>query len=594
MSKGLWIVAISAAAAVLLPAVAGSNYMQGLFVLVCVYSMLALSANLVFGYLGYTTFGQAAFFGLGGYTTVLLSTAAGVNFWAAALIAIAPGMLLGALVGAASLRVGGAYFAITSLTVAEILRLIADNWIGLTRGPMGLLLPRPSIPFLNDMGLSFSQYYLGITVLAAGIVFAVVWRLLRSPAGRAWEAIRESSSLAEAVGIGTLRYRVLNVALAGGIASLAGALVMPKVLVASPDLFGNYYSAIALLMVILGGRGSLLGSLIGGAMFALLPELLRSVDEYRLAIFAALLLVFVLLRPAGIVSLLAPLAERWARKPVARAALAGIMPLQAEPTSVPLVELDAVSKRFRGLTAVDGVSFSVKGGEVVGLMGPNGAGKTTCLSMISGFLKPSSGRIVLAGGSLANVPPHEIAKRGMVRTFQQTVLFPNLTALENVLIATHLAAAGGIHSPFLRPRTFASSEARCAALAAGVLDFVGLSARADMKASDLAYGEQRFLSVALALAARPKVLLLDEPAAGLNPTEASALTAILRKLRATGVAVVLIEHNVPMMMEICDRLVVLHHGVKIAEGTPAEIGRNEAVQEAYFGTAVREDEHAAG
>lgn len=592
MSNGLWIIAVSAVLAIVLPALGGSNYLMGLLVLACVYSMLALSANLIFGYLGYTTFGQAAFFGLGGYTAVLLGTVGGVNFWFAAVIAILPGVLLGALVGAASLRVGGAYFAITSLTVAEILRLVADNWIGLTRGPMGLLLPRPSIPFLDDLGLSFAQYHLGIAILATGLAFAFVWRLLRSPAGRAWVAIRESSNLAEAVGIATLRYRILNVALAGGIAALAGALVMPKVLVASPGLFGSYYSAIALLMVILGGRGSLAGSLIGGLIFALLPELLRSIDQYRLAIFAALLLGFVLLRPQGIVSLLTPLAGRFLRgpEPAPRSGEA----IVAAGAGETVLETSGLTKRFSGLTAVDDVGFSVRGGEIVGLMGPNGAGKTTCLSMISGFLEPTSGRVALGGDTLTGVPPHGIARRGMVRTFQHTVLFPDLTALENVRIATHLSAAPGLFTPFLRPRGFLVSERRCSSLAVAALDFVGIGHRAGTRAADLSYGEQRFLSMALALAARPRVLLLDEPAAGLNPAEAGELTAILRKLRAGGMAVVLIEHNVPMMMDICDRLVVLHHGVRIAEGTPAGIAADRAVQEAYFGTSLKDAGHAAG
>ncbi|MGE3822084.1 MAG: branched-chain amino acid ABC transporter permease, partial [Isosphaeraceae bacterium] len=235
--------AAGVAVAVLVPTLVTSPYYSGILVLCGVYALLGLSVNLVFGYLGYLSFGHAGFFGLGAYTTALLVTKLGVGFWLAAAIATLPCAALGALVGFASLRVGGAYFAIASLTVAEILRLVADNWIDLTRGPMGLVIGRPTIGWLEAGGVEFRTYYLGIVLLVLAVVLLGHLRLNRSPEGRSWLAVRESLDLAESVGVPTLRVRVKNLALSGGLAGLAGALLIPQVLVLSPDLFGPTISA---------------------------------------------------------------------------------------------------------------------------------------------------------------------------------------------------------------------------------------------------------------------------------------------------------------------------------------------------------------
>jgi branched-chain amino acid transport system permease protein len=444
--RGGWAIAVVVAAgAVILPLLAPTTYWQGLVVLAAVFALLGLSVNLPSGYLGYLSFGHAAFFGLGGYAAALLTIKFGVDYWIATFVAAVPGIALGALVGFASLRVGGAYFAITSLTVAEILRLVADNWVDLTRGPMGLILPRPTIPVLADLGISFPQYYLAITIPVVGGCFLLVRLLLHSPEGRAWIAIRESVDLAESVGIATVRHRVINLAISGGLAAIAGALLIPKILVISPQLFSPLYSATGLLIVLLGGKGTLVGPVIGGTLFAVLPEAFRFVDEYRVAIFALLLLVIVRVRPDG----LAPLFTKFVPTPYEGEETAAATipdapgPRAGEAASGPLLEVVGLEKRFSGVVAVDALEFSVGRGEIVGLMGPNGAGKTTCLSMLSGFLAPSAGSVRFDGGQISGLSPHAIARRGMVRTFQHTTLFLGRPVLENVLIA-----AGGMPTEF--------------------------------------------------------------------------------------------------------------------------------------------------
>jgi branched-chain amino acid transport system permease protein len=590
----LWI----AFAVIALPLAFSSPYYGGIAISACVFALLALSVDLVFGRLGYISFGHAAFFGLGAYAAALLNTVGGVNFWLAAVLAAVPSAILGALVGFASLRVGGAYFAIASLTTAEILHLIAANWMPVTRGPLGILVPAPGVPFLAVLGLTDRQSHLVIVMAVAAVLYAAVARLMTSPLGRSWLAVRESLDLAESIGIPTLEARVINLALSGGIAAIAGALFIPKILVASPELLSPTYSAMGLLMVILGGKGTLIGPLIGGIIFALLPEALRVLDEYRLAIFAILILVMIRVKPEGIVALV----RQWLEKPrlasVPASSSAAMVPAAhpdaprpvAGAGAQPLLEVGGASKAFVGVRAVNQVTFSVAAEEIVGLIGPNGAGKTTLLNLISGFLAVDAGRIAFAGNDLSGLPPHRNAALGLVRTFQHAELYRHLTAVENVMVGTHLRQRSSLAGSLLRTAAFREAEAARRKIALRALALVGLEQRAEIVAQDLPYGEQRLLAIALALAAQPRMLLLDEPAAGLNQTEAVRLAELLSRLRAEGLTIVLVEHNLDLVMSVCDRIVVLHHGEVATIGTPADVRQNETVRSAYLGLPAEGDQ----
>ncbi|MGE4012539.1 MAG: branched-chain amino acid ABC transporter permease, partial [Alphaproteobacteria bacterium] len=298
-----WRIAVWLLGALVLPLILPSDYDRGLLALAAIYALLGLSMNLTFGYLGYISFGHAAFFGLGAYFAALLNMKIGVDFWLAAALAMVPTAALGALIGFASIRIGGVYFAITTLTVAEIFRLLAANWIELTRGPMGIVVPRPTIGILDATGLGFRAYFLMLVILVLGAVVWMISRMLAGAYGRAWLAIRESRDLAEAVGISTLRSRVENIALSGALAGLAGALLVPHVAIVSPDLFSPSNSAMALLIVVLGGVGTLAGPIVGGVLFAWLPEVFRDIGDLRFVAFALLLLIVIRVQPDGIVAL---------------------------------------------------------------------------------------------------------------------------------------------------------------------------------------------------------------------------------------------------------------------------------------------------
>ena len=563
-----------------------SPYIAGLLAYACVLGIFSLGLAVTLGQMGYVTFGHAAFFGLGAYAAGLISVKFGLNFWAAAALAPIPGALLGVLVGFAAARLGGAYFAIATLTTGEILRLVAANWIDLTRGPMGILVTAPPLPWQTTFGWGQQQSYLFLLIVVVTLVLIGLHNLRRSPIGRSWIAVREAPDLAESLGIPTVRARVGNVAISGGLSALAGALLVPKIFVVTPDLFGVGYSATGLLATILGGKASLIGPLLGGFVFATLPEALRFVDSARLAIFAVILLLVVRLFPGGIVSLLPVFRRRAKAPPFGEGAAPPLLSDALPAKGTDVLAVQGLSKAFSGLKATDDVSFVVRAGEVVGLIGPNGAGKTTCFSLVSGFVKPDTGSVTCLGESVLGLAPHRIAGKGMVRTFQQAALCQTLTVYENALLATHRASAEPFLAALFRTPGCRRRELERHRLAETCLRAIGLLERADEVASDLPYGDQKLLAIAMALAAQPKILLLDEPVAGLNQVEAARFADVLRDLRRQRLTIVIVDHNLKMMMSLCDRIVVLHHGAKIAEGTPEEVRRHNEVIEAYFGVAA--------
>jgi branched-chain amino acid transport system permease protein len=450
---------------------------------------------------------------------------------------------------------------------------------------MGVLVTSPPLPWQTLFGWGQQQSYLFLLIIVVTLLLVGLRNLQRSPLGRAWVAVREAPDLAESLGIPTVRARVANVAISGGIAALAGALLVPKIFVVTPDLLGVGYSATGLLATIMGGKASLFGPLLGGFAFAVLPESLRFVDAARLAIFAVILLLVVRLMPGGIVSLL-PGFRRNIRAPAfGLHALPALLRPDLPATGTDVLTVRGLRKAFSGLKATDDVSFTVRAGELVGLIGPNGAGKTTCFNLLSGFAKPDAGDVLCLGQSVNGLAPHRIADHGMVRSFQQAAVCPTLTVYENALTATHRAAREPFLSALLRLPGCRRREHDRRLRAEACLVAMGLQKRADELASDLPYGDQKLLAIAMALAAQPKILLLDEPAAGLNQVEAAQLAKVLGDLRRAGLTIMVVDHNLKMMMALCDRIVVLHHGAKIAEGTPETVRGDTGVVQAYFGAA---------
>jgi ABC-type branched-subunit amino acid transport system ATPase component/ABC-type branched-subunit amino acid transport system permease subunit len=549
-----------------------------------VHMLLALSIWLTLS-CGLLSLANAAFMGIGAYVSALLTLNADWSFPAVlAAGGIAPA-LVALLIGAPVLRLSGVYLAMATLAFGEVVRITVLN-LDITGGPEGL----------NGIPLATEGWH--IVLLLALAVYGLT-RLRRSRIGRAFEAIKEDEVAARLMGIPVDRYKLLAFVLGGFIAGIAGALNAHFTFFISPREYGFEAAVDILTMAVLGGTGSLLGPVLGAGILTLLPELLRSLHDFRSLVNGAVLVLVVLFLPKGIVggvrrktlgaelsTKLSTKLDQSAGKAEQNAAREAQQPSTAAP-STPLLSIRHLGKHFGGLHVLHDVSFNVPAGSIYGLIGPNGAGKTTVFNLVTGLLPPSAGQIDFQEQSLVGKAPHAITRQGVARTFQNIRLFKEMTILENVMVGMHAHLSYGAPALLLNTSTFRQAEQQARQRAYELLTWVDLHAKADQVADNLSYGDQRKLEFARALATEPRLLLLDEPVAGMNPAEKTALMAEIRAIRDRGYSVFMIEHDMRFVMGLCDRIAVLNFGRIIAEGTPEEIRSNPEVIEAYLG---KEDE----
>ena len=547
-------------------------------------TLVALGLVLLTGVVGVISFGQQAFVGLAAYTTALLTTAWGVSPWLSLFAALAITALAALVLGFITLRLSGHYLALSTIAWAIAIYHLFGNaeFLGRYNGIGGL----PRITVLGwGLDSGGKSYYLIWAVTLAALIAAQ--NLLDSRVGRAIRALRFRAVMAESFGVDTAGLRYLVFLYAALLAGMSGWLTAHFLRVVSPGAFGVNAGIDYLFMAVVGGASQVWGAVIGASLLTVLrewlqdvlPKFFRQSGNYEIIVFGLLMTALLHRTRDGI----GPAFTRWlpARKPVVSADAAALARRAQPAAGEPLLEVRAVVKRFGGLVAVNNLSFDLKCGEILGLIGPNGAGKSTMFNVMTGVLRSDGGEILYRGERIEQLRSTDIARRGVCRTFQHVNLISAMSVLENAAIGAHLRGSRGTVAAMLRRDR--EEEARLLKEAAAQLERVGLGAHLHELAGNLPLGQQRIVEIARALCADPVLLLLDEPAAGLRYVEKQALADLLLQLRAAGMTILLVEHDMDFVMNLVDRLVVMDFGEKLAEGRPAEIQSNAKVREAYLG-----------
>ena len=560
--------------------------MIGLFVI------LGLSLNLLLGYAGMASMAHAAFFGIGAYTTALFARDLGLPFPLTMLVAIVVTALVAGVVTFPALRVRGEYLILLTLAFQMVVYGLMLSWVDLTAGRTGIsAIPRPR---LFGATLVTPAQFLPLIALCTAAVFAVAYRIGESPLGRVLKAMRDDEVATLAIGKSVLRYKVLVFCVSGGLAAVAAALFAHYQAFINPFSFNLDRSIFIVALVVLGGTANLVGTVVGGIVFVGLPEVLRFlqarqdiVDAIRNLLFGLLLMLFMRFRPEGFVPEHARARPSAPLRPAERSGAAGVArtPIAGSVSSRPVLRAEGLRKSFGGIVAARDLSLTLAPGKITALVGPNGAGKTTVFNLLTGFVIPDAGTVLLHDADVTRLTPWKTVRRGLARSFQDVRLFERMTVLDNVLAAIPGQPGERLGPLFLAPGRASAAERRNRDKAFEYLDFVGLLDRAGEIAASLAFGEQKLVALARLMATEADVLLLDEPASGIDLHWVQRILDLIRRLAAAGKTVCIVEHNLEVVTAIADHAYFMEAGHIIAEGRPEELMADRRLGEIYFGTA---------
>jgi branched-chain amino acid transport system permease protein len=568
------------------PILFSSPYELRIFTLAGVFALMVLGYQFIFGHAGALALSQGAFFGLGAYATALLAVNIGFSFPITFAASIALAVATAALIAIPVLRLSSHYFALATLGIGQIIALIAVEWVSLTGGANGLPGVPPPMMFGVTVGRGFPLLFLVWAIVAIAAVAA--WLMMRGLYGKACHMMREDEIAARSLGIDTDRMRFAMLLLSAVYGGAAGALYAHTIRIASPEALEFKTMIACLTMAVVGGRTQAWGAIVGALLIVHLPEWFRVFERSYLMFNSAILIALLVLAPEGIAGLVARLLprrphvnERITALPAAKGAALENRRLLL-PSTTPILEIEGVVKSFGGVRALDAVSFNLYRGTITGLIGPNGSGKTTLVNCMTGIERPDAGRLRLAGTDITRMRTHGIARLGVARTFQNLRLVDDLSVLDNVAVARFEAEKVGL-AKALRGGIEDPSLSRAYACALHLLHRLGVT-EVERPCGSLPYGLKRRVEIARALALDPTVILLDEPAAGLNESEQNDLAMRLQDLAAGGMTLLIVEHNMPFLRSLASYMVCLDYGKVIARGRPREIYDNPLVLEAYLGT----------
>jgi branched-chain amino acid transport system permease protein len=549
------------------------------------YALVSMGLVLLSGVGGLTSFGQAAFVGIGAYTTAWLTLNTGMSPWLTLFVGLGLTAASALLVGMITLRMSGHYLPLATIAWGLALYYLMGNLDALGKYDGLLGLKSLSVGSL-DIGQGRLFFVLCWGILIAGAV--ALLNLLDSRPGRAIRSLKGGSQMAEAMGINTFRYKVTIFLIAALFASVAGWLLAHFQRTVNPSAFGLKMGIEYLFMAVIGGVGYVWGAIVGAGLVKLLddylqvalPALIGTSGSYEVIVLGIAMVLLLKYMPDGLWSVVA----RWFPAPARKVDWQQVadLPTRSRPGQGDMVlEVSKIRKQFGGLVAVNDISFDIPAGKIVGLIGPNGAGKSTTFHLITGVLSKTSGQVKFRGEDITGLPSRAISRKGMARTFQHVKMIPDMTVLENVALGAYTRGTHGVLSSMLR--TNAAEERRLMKEAQRQLERIGMGEFMHEQAGNLAMGPQRLMEIARALCCDPALLLLDEPAAGLRHKEKQSLIQVLRQLQQEGMSILLVEHDMDLVMEVCDKLVVMEFGTHLMQGTPAEVQQSPVVRAAYLG-----------